>query len=58
MLCAIYIAPEKTAGGIIRPQSNIDEDIHQGKVGLIVGVGPLAFQSQRPMVVAEGPRGR
>jgi co-chaperonin GroES (HSP10) len=43
VLCAIYIAPEKTAGGIIRPASNIEEDIHQGKIGLIVKTGPQAF---------------
>lgn len=43
VLCAIYIAPEKTAGGIIRPQTNIDEDRHQGKIGLILKTGPKAF---------------
>lgn len=47
VLCAIYVAPEKTAGGIIRPQSNIEEDIHQGKTGLIVAMGPQAFSSDR-----------
>ncbi len=45
VLCAIYVAPEKTAGGIIRPLQNIEEDIHQGKIGLIVKLGPQAFQS-------------
>jgi co-chaperonin GroES (HSP10) len=45
VLCAIYVAPEKTKGGIIRPASNIEEDIHQGKVGLIVKMGEAAFQS-------------
>lgn len=45
VLCAIYVAPEKTAGGIIRPQSNIEEDIHQGKIGLVVKLGPQAFES-------------
>lgn len=43
VLCAIYLAPEKTAGGIIRPDSNRDEDKHQGKVALIVKMGPKAF---------------
>jgi len=43
VICAIYIAPEKTKGGIIRPQSNVDEDRHQGKVGLIIKMGPQAF---------------
>lgn len=45
VLCAVYIAPEKTAGGIIRPQQNVDEDKYQGKVGLIIKMGPLAFKS-------------
>lgn len=45
VLCAIYVAPEKTAGGIIRPASNIEEDVHQGKIGLVVKLGPQAFQS-------------
>lgn len=43
VLCAIYVAPEKTKGGIIRPASNVDEDRYQGKVGLIVKMGPTAF---------------
>ncbi len=45
VLCVVYLAPEKTAGGIIRPQSNMDEDKHQGKVGLIVKCGPEAFKA-------------
>lgn len=45
VLVAVYIAPEKTAGGIIRPDSNRDEDRHQSKVGLIIKTGPTAFQN-------------
>jgi co-chaperonin GroES (HSP10) len=45
VLCAIYVAPERTKGGIIRPASNVEEDVFQGKVGLIVKLGPRAFQS-------------
>lgn len=45
VLVAVYIAPEKTKGGIIRPQQNIDEDKYQGKVGLIIKLGPNAFIS-------------
>lgn len=40
VLLAIYIAPDKTAGGIIVPR---DEDRHQSKVGLILKTGPKAF---------------
>jgi co-chaperonin GroES (HSP10) len=45
VLCAVYIAPEKTRGGIIRPPSNIEEDRYQGKLGLILKCGPRAFES-------------
>lgn len=43
VLVAIYVRPEKSAGGILRPSSNRDEDKWQGKVGLVVAKGPLAF---------------
>lgn len=45
VLVAVYIAPEKTKGGIIRPQQNVDEDKYQGKVGLVIKLGPRAFIS-------------
>jgi co-chaperonin GroES (HSP10) len=34
---------EKTKGGIIRPDSNVKEDVWQGMVGLVVKKGPIAF---------------
>jgi len=43
ILVAIYVRPEKTSGGIIRPEGNVGEDEYQGKVGLVVKVGPTAF---------------
>lgn len=43
ILVATYIRPEKTAGGIIRPNSNLQEDEYQGKVGLVLKIGPTAF---------------
>lgn len=45
VLCAVYIAPERTAGGIWRPEKNVDEDRYQSKVGLIIKMGPEAFVS-------------
>jgi len=45
ILVAIYVRPEKTSGGIIRPGTNVQEDEYQGKVGLVVKVGPSAFVS-------------
>src|ERR1700744_3701913 len=44
VLVAIYIAPEKTAGGIIRPNSNVSEDVWQGSVGLVLKKGARAFE--------------
>lgn len=44
VLVAIYIRPKKTAGGIWTPDSAQDEDIYQGKVGLILKMGPMAFE--------------
>lgn len=44
VLLATYIAPEKTAGGIYRPVTNVKEDIWQGVVGLVVKKGERAFK--------------
>ncbi len=43
ILVAIYVRPERTSGGIIRPEGNVGEDEYQGKVGLVVKKGPTAF---------------
>lgn len=45
VLVATYIGPEKTRGGIIRPDRSIIEDRFQGKVGLVLAKGPIAFQN-------------
>lgn len=39
VLLAMYMRPEKTAGGIIMPHQNLKEDRFQGKVGLVVKIG-------------------
>ena len=44
VLLATYFRPEKTAGGIIRPDANKAEDEWQGKVGLVMKLGPKAYQ--------------
>jgi co-chaperonin GroES (HSP10) len=44
VLCAVYFTAEKTKGGIIRPVDNLAEDIWQGKICLVLKVGPTAFQ--------------
>lgn len=56
VLVATYIRPEKTAGGIIRPEDNIKEDEFQGKVGLIVKTGPQAteYEDETPATCQVG----
>jgi co-chaperonin GroES (HSP10) len=44
LLVAIYIAPEKTKGGLFRATQSIKEDVFQGSVGLVVKKGALCFQ--------------
>lgn len=44
VLVATYVIPEKTSGGIIRIDKNIDESRFQGKVGLVLKKGPAAFK--------------
>lgn len=43
ILVGTHVRPEKTKGGIIRPDRNLAEDRFQGKVGLVLKVGPVAF---------------
>lgn len=43
VLVCTYVEAEITAGGIIKPNSRIDESKWQGKVGLVLKMGPIAF---------------
>ena len=43
MLVAIYKRPEKTKTGIILVDDTRGEDVHQGKVGLVLKMGPTCF---------------
>ena len=43
VLVASYARPDKTAGGILLVDKTRDEEKYQGKTGLIVAMGPLAF---------------
>jgi co-chaperonin GroES (HSP10) len=47
ILIAVYERPEKTASGIILTERSRQEDRFQGKVGLVVGLGPLAFKDDK-----------
>jgi len=42
ILCAIYVRPEKTKSGIILTSQTREEDKYQGKVGLVIKMGPEA----------------
>lgn len=44
VLVGVYVRPDKTRAGIILPDQTKGEDRYQGKVGLVLAVGPLAFQ--------------
>lgn len=44
VLVGIYIAPETTSGGIIRPNANVKEDVYQAQVGLVLKKGAMAFK--------------
>ena len=43
VIVAIYERPNKTKSGIILTDRALAEDIYQGKVGLIIKMGPKAF---------------
>ena len=50
VLVATYVAPDRimqgfeAIGGLIKTDRNVDEDRFQGKIGLVLKVGPLAFK--------------
>jgi co-chaperonin GroES (HSP10) len=48
VLVAVYEAPAeaKTKGGIILTESSKEENIWQGKTGLVIKVGPWAFKDR------------
>ncbi len=48
VLCATYVLPEKTAGGIIRPNLHVDQDRFQGKISLVLKLGESAFKYDGP----------
>jgi co-chaperonin GroES (HSP10) len=46
ILVAIYIRPNRTAGGVELPDSQIREDLYQGCVGVVLKKGPLVFRDE------------
>jgi hypothetical protein len=49
VLIATYRRPEKTIGGIVLTQSNLQEDLYQSKVGLVLVVGHGAVFNDKPI---------
>jgi co-chaperonin GroES (HSP10) len=43
VLIAVYVRPEKTAGGILLTEETRGEDNLQGKIGLVLKLGSIAF---------------
>jgi hypothetical protein len=46
ILVAVYVRPEKTKSGLYLSDSMRSEDQFQGKTGLLVGMGPAAFNDE------------
>lgn len=44
VLVGTYIEPERTAGGIFKPEKTVQESLYQGSCGLVLKKGPWAFQ--------------
>lgn len=53
VLCLMYVRPERTKGGIILTHDTRREDVTQGRVGLVLQLGPEAFSDQEKF--PEGP---
>jgi co-chaperonin GroES (HSP10) len=46
VLVQIYVQPEQTQGGVYLPDKTLAEDRFQGKVGLVLKVGQMAFSDK------------
>jgi len=44
VLVGTFIESERTAGGIIKPNKSLQESLYQGICGLVLKMGPKAFQ--------------
>lgn len=49
LLVGTYIESNRTAGGIWKPEKTIEESRYQGKVGLVLKKGPMAFKDEGPV---------
>ena len=55
VLIATYMGTGKSPGGIIIPDKTVEEARFQGKVGLVLKIGPMAFKYDGPFAY-EGDR--
>lgn len=46
VILATYVRPEKTKGGVYISDKFRDEDLYQGKIGLLISKGPSAFDDK------------
>ena len=46
ILVAVYVRPTRTASGLYLTDKTTEEDLYQGKVGLVVKAGPSAFKDE------------
>lgn len=44
VLVAVYRRPSQTKSGVLLADVTKEEDLYQGKVGLVVKLGPMSFQ--------------
>lgn len=56
VLVATFVQSEVTSGGIIRPDRVTHEDVWQGRAGLVLAIGPTAFQYSDGGYKWEGPK--
>lgn len=49
IIVATYVRPEKTKSGIYTTSKVREEDHYQGKVGLVIARGPLAYQENEKL---------
>lgn len=48
VVVAMYLRPQQTAEGMMLSDQTRKEDEYQGKVGLVITMGPLAFNREEP----------
>lgn len=55
LLVAMYRRPEKTKGGVYLTDRVLEEDLYQGKVGLVLKMGPYPFDEEDRKYFGDNP---